>query len=69
MLDNEIMLGLRKLEGIHLESFEKKFGLPLEEAFPIEPLLKNKELMKKKGYIFINPDKIYVMNEILMKLI
>lgn len=69
MLDHEVMLGLRKLEGIHLETFEKKFGIPLEEAFPVEPLLKKKELVKKNGYIYINPSKIYVMNEILMKLI
>lgn len=63
------MLGLRKTEGIHLETFQKKYGVSLEEAYPIEPLLKNKDLMKKNGYIFINPDKIYVMNEILIKLI
>jgi len=69
VLDNEIMLGLRKTEGIHLETFQKKYGVSLEEAYPIEPLLKNKDLMKKNGYIFINPDKIYVMNEILIKLI
>jgi len=69
ILDNEIMLGLRKMEGIHLETFQKKYGISLEEAYPVAPLLKNKELMKKNGYIFINPDKIYVMNEILMKLI
>lgn len=69
ILDHEIMLGLRKMEGIHLETFQKKYGVSLEEAYPIAPLLKSKELMKKNGYIFINPDKIYVMNEILIKLI
>ncbi|MCI8575033.1 MAG: radical SAM family heme chaperone HemW [Bacilli bacterium] len=69
VLDNEIMLGLRKLEGINLAEFEKKYGVSLEETYPVTPLLKKKELMKKKGYIYINPDKLYVMNEILMKLI
>ena len=69
IIDYEVMLGLRKTSGIHLETFEKKFGVSLEEAYPIKPLLKSKELKKKKGYIFINPDKLYVMNEILMKLL
>ena len=68
-MDHEIMLGLRKMEGIHLESFFQKYGVQLEESYPVEPLLKSKELIKKKGYLFINPDKIYVMNEILIKLI
>lgn len=69
IIDNEVMLGLRKTTGIHLETFEKKYGVKLKDAYPIEPLLKNKELIEKNGYIFINPDKIYVMNEILIKLI
>lgn len=69
IMDNEIMLGLRKSQGIHLETFEQKYHVSLEKAYPIEPLLKSKDLIKKRGYIFINPDKIYVMNEILMKLI
>ena len=29
----------------------------------------NKDLIYKNGYLFINPEKIYVMNEILLKLI
>lgn len=69
MMDNEIMLGLRKMKGIHLETFFQKYGLQLEDAYPVAPLLKTKDLIKKRGYIYINPDKIYVMNEILMKLI
>lgn len=69
IIDYEVMLGLRKVKGIHLETFEKKYGVSLEEAYPIKPLLKSKELKKKNGYIFINPEKLYVMNEILMKLL
>ncbi len=69
MMDNEIMLGLRKRKGIHITDFEKKFEIKIEDAYPITPLIKTKDLIKKDGYIFINPDKIYVMNEILMKLL
>ncbi len=68
-MENEVMLGLRKLKGISLEDFEKKYQIPFEKAFPLKPLLKNKELQVKKGYVFIPEDKIYIMNEILAKMI
>ena len=69
IMDNEIMLGLRKIEGINLEEFKNKYGMSMDRAYPIVPLVKNKELIVKDGYIKINPEKIYVMNEILIKLI
>ncbi len=68
-MDYEIMLGLRKLDGINLESFKNKFGVELESVYNIKPLLKSKELIKKKGYLYINPIYIYVSNEILLKII
>lgn len=69
MMENEVMLGLRKMEGINLRDFFDKYEINLQDAFPIKPLVKNKELIYKNGYIFINPKYIYVMNEILLKLI
>ncbi len=68
-MENELMLGLRKTEGICLSEFFDKFEINLQDVFPIKPLLKSKDLIYKDGYIFINPDKLYVMNEILLKLI
>ncbi len=68
-MDYEIMLGLRKLDGINIKHFKDKFKIDIEEAYKLKPLLKNKELIKKKGYIFINPIYIYVSNEILLKII
>lgn len=68
-MDYEIMLGLRKLDGINMIDFQNKFGKKLEDVYNIKPLLKSKELIKKKNYIFINPTYIYVMNEILLKII
>lgn len=69
MMENEVMLGLRKMEGINLQEFFDKYEINLQDAFPVKPLIKNKELIYKDGYIFINPKYIYVMNEILLKLI
>lgn len=68
-MDYEIMLGLRKLEGINLTKFKEKYNIELEDAYDIKPLLKSKELIKKKDYIYINPIYIYVSNEILLKII
>ncbi len=68
-MDYEIMLGLRKIDGINIKKFNKKFGKNVEDVYNIKPLLKSKELIKKKGYIYINPMYIYVMNEILLKII
>ena len=68
-MENELMLGFRKIQGIKLEEFFEKFDVNMQEVFPIKPLLKNNDLVYKNGYISINPDRIYLMNEILIKLI
>lgn len=65
----ELMLGLRKIDGVNLEGFYKKYHVNMQDVFPIMPLIKNKDLICKKGNIMINPKKLYVMNEILLKLI
>lgn len=69
MMENEVMLGLRKTEGIDIKKFFDRFEVNIQDVFPVKPLLKSKELIYKDGYIFINPKYTYVMNEILLKLI
>lgn len=67
--ENELMLGLRKIKGISLTEFFNKYEVNMQDVFPIKPLIKNKDLIYKDGYIYINPEKLYIMNEILLKLI
>ena len=69
VMDNEVMLGLRLIKGINLQEFFDKYEVNLQEVYNIKPLLKTKELIYKDGNVFINPKYIYVMNEILIKLI
>ncbi|MDD4705825.1 MAG: radical SAM family heme chaperone HemW [Bacilli bacterium] len=69
MMENEIILGLRKIKGINLQEFFDKYEVNIQDVFPVKPLLKSKELRYKNGHIYINPDQLYVMNEILIKLI
>lgn len=68
-MENELILGLRKLDGVNLEEFFNKFDENMQNVFPIKPLVKNGDLIYKDGRIYINPKKLYVMNEILVKLI
>lgn len=66
-MENECILGLRKLKGISKETFEKKFSMQIEDVFPIERL-KQKNLLKEQDhYLFIPEDKIYISNEILLE--
>ena len=67
--DYEIILGLRLLKGINTKEFMRKYNVSIESVYPIKPLLKSKELILKDDYLFINPKYIYVMNEILLKLV
>lgn len=67
--DNELMLGFRLLKGINLDDFYDKFNANIQELYPVEDLIKQKYLIYKNGYLYINPEYIYTMNEILTKLI
>ena len=66
---NELMLGFRKMEGISLRGFYDKYKINMQEAFDLNEVLKEKELLVKDEYIYVNPKYIYVMNEILIKII
>lgn len=68
-MENELILGFRKIEGINLEKFFDKFEENMQNIFPIKPLVKSGDLVYKDGYVYIHPKKLYVMNEILIKLI
>ena len=69
IMDYEIMLGLSKMRGINIKAFYEKYHVRIQNQYKIEDLLKTKDLIFKNGNIFINPDKLYIMNEILIKLI
>lgn len=69
IMDYEVMLGLRKMSGINLDDFYQKYHINLQNAYPIKPLIKSGELTYKNGNVYISPSYIYVMNEILLKLV
>ena len=69
IMEYELILGLRKLEGIKLEDFYNKYKINMQDVFPIKPLIKNGDLIYENGYVKINPKKLYIMNDILLKLV
>ena len=68
-MDNELMLGLRKMKGINVLDFFNKYEINIQEAYDLKEVLAAKELIYDDGYLYVNPDYIYVMNEILIKVL
>ena len=62
----EMILGLRKSEGVNEQLFYNKYGKTIEEVFNIDILLKQKKLIKKNGFIYIPYKYSYVANDILV---
>jgi len=69
IMDNELVVGLRKLKGINIIEFEKKYNVKIEDVYPIHAMIKHGYLKIKKDYLFIPAESIYIMNEILLKMI
>lgn len=67
-IENEIMLGLRKLEGINLVNFKNKYGVYLEDIYDIDKLIDEGYLFKENGYLKICKKYIYLSNSILLLL-
>ncbi len=68
-MENELILGLRKLSGINVYSFYEKFNENIQDVFNIKDVVK-KGLIKLDGnFLKIPEDKIYIMNEIINNII
>lgn len=68
-MQNEMILGLRKLKGVNINEFKKKYNIEIKDAFKIDDLLKKGKLVIKDNYISINPKYIYLSNDILINFI
>ena len=61
----EAILGLRKVEGISLVEFYKKYNIKLLDIFDIIDLVDKKILVIEDNHIHISEDYLYVSNSIL----
>lgn len=69
-MKEEMILGLRKIEGISISDFKNKYGTDVFRAFPIiRNLIKLKLLAIKKDKLFIPEKSLYLSNEVLVNFI
>ncbi len=65
-MENEMILGLRKIEGVSAYKFKQKYGKEIASVFPIEELNKKGKLHIQNGWIKIPKQALYQSNDILM---
>ena len=68
-MENEMILGLRKLEGVNISNFKKRYKKEIKEVFKIDKLIEEGKLLIENDYIKINSKYLYVSNEILINFI
>ena len=68
-MEYEMILGLRKINGVSKKEFFNKFLSSIEDNFDIINLVKNKMLLDDGEYIYIPEDKLYISNSILVNFI
>src|SRR5574344_68742 len=68
-IENEFILGLRKVDGINKNKFKAKYNLDINKIDVVKKLIDEDKLIDKNGYIFINHKYIYTSNAILVDFI
>jgi len=68
-IENEFILGLRKINGINKNNFKNKYNIDIKSIEIVNKLLEENKLLEDKKNIYINPNYIYVSNEILVNFI
>ena len=68
-IQNEFILGLRKIDGINKEEFRKKYKRDIKDIKHVKTLIRKKQLLENESNIYINPEYIYVSNDILVNFI
>lgn len=68
-VQNEFILGLRKIDGINKTEFLKKYNIDIKKIKPVKWLLKQNLLLENNTNIYINPKYLYTSNEILLNFI
>ena len=68
-IENEFILGFRKLDGISITNFEKKYGKNPIHFKTVEYFIDKNMLEVKGDFLRISKDYIYIFNEILVSFI
>lgn len=65
-VENEFILGFRKIKGISIKGFERKFKISMLDIEPVKKLLEEEKLVNDGKSIRIADDYIYKANSILI---
>lgn len=69
-MDNEIMLGLRKEEGINIKIFKEKYNKDITDIYPkIKELIDLNILILDDDHLKINSNDLYLQNNVLVKIL
>lgn len=66
-IQNEFILGLRKLKGINKNEFNNKYNQNINDNIIVKKLIKDNKLIDDGENIFIRKDLIYISNSILVE--
>ncbi len=69
MMSYELILGLRKIEGINLTSFKNKYKKDIWDIFNIQDLIDDNWLIIEDDWMFINSKYLYLSNLILERFV
>lgn len=69
IIEYEVILNLRKKEGISLDDFFQKYQCRLNEKYQYDSLVKDHLLEEVDNHLFIAEDKWYLSNEIMVRLL
>lgn len=68
-IENEFILGLRKLEGININIFKEKYNIDVKDIKNVNELINAKKLILEDDKLFISQEYIYTSNDILINFI
>lgn len=68
-IEYQILLNLRKSEGINLKDFQKLYHKDFKELYDYSSLIEKKILKEEGDYLFIPENKWYISNEIIVQLL
>lgn len=66
-IENEFILGLRKVKGINKKIFQDKYNINIKDINHVKKLITDGKLLEDKDNIYINPKYLYTSNDILIE--
>jgi len=69
IIENEFILGFRKIKGINKKDFFNKYNINIKDINIIKTLLNENKLKENKNNIYINKKYLYLSNTILTRII